>query len=135
MKRQDIELGPEAGAGPASEHRELPTVLAVGDIEEWRRHGGDIPADSKLAFTDFGSVTAELFQVMAPTLVLSPLLARGFDCIDLAQVLHSLGYKGRYRAIAERLPDPAMIRCEIAGLCPNLDFDIIVLPPRTARTH
>ncbi|MGI1661871.1 hypothetical protein ACRDNQ_06500 [Palleronia sp. KMU-117] len=135
MKRQDLGLGPEAGAGPASENRELPTVLAVGDIEEWRRHGGDIPADSRLAFTDFGSVTPELFQVMAPTLVLSPLLARGFDCIDLSQVLHALGFKGRYRAIAEHLPDPEMIRREIAGLCPGLDFDVIVMPPRSSLTH
>jgi hypothetical protein len=135
MKRQDFDLTTEVGAGPASENHQTPTVLAVGDIDEWRRRGGDIPADSRLAFTDFRSVTAELLQIMAPTLVLSPLLARGFDCIDLAQVLHAIGYRGRYRAVADILPDPGMIRREIAVLCPGLDFDVIVVAPRTTATH
>jgi hypothetical protein len=135
MKRQDFELATEVGAGPASDNLQTATVLAVGDIDEWRRHGGDLPADSRLAFTDFRSVTAELFQVMAPTLVLSPLLARGFDCIDLAQVLHAMGYRGRYRAVADLLPDPGMIRREIATICPGLDFDVIVMPSRTTLAH
>lgn len=135
MKRQDFDLGSEVGAGPASENRQTPTVLAVGDIDEWRRHGGDLPADTRLAFTDFRSVTAELFEIMAPTLVLSPLLARGFDCIDLAQVLHGIGFRGRYRAVADLLPDPGMIRREIAGICPGLDFDVVMMRPRMAPTH
>lgn len=135
MKRQDFDLGSEVGAGPASENRQTPTVLAVGDIDEWRRHGGDLPADTRLAFTDFRSVTAELFEIMAPTLVLSPLLARGFDCIDLAQVLYGIGFRGRYRAVADLLPDPGMIRREIAGICPGLDFDVVMMRPRMAPTH
>jgi hypothetical protein len=135
MKRQDFELATGVGAGPSSDNYQTATVLAVGDIDEWRRHGGDLPANSRLAFTDFRSVTAELFQVMAPTLVLSPLLARGFDCIDLAQVLHGMGYRGRYRAVADILPDPGMIRREIAAICPGLDFDVIVMPPRPALAH
>lgn len=135
MKRHDMEYGPDAGVGPASESRQAATVLAVGDLQEWRRSGRDIPTDSKLAFADFASVTEDLFQVIAPTLVLSPLLARGFDCIDLAQVLHVIGFKGRYRAIAEVLPDPDIIRREIEVLCPGLDFDIIVMPVRSTLTH
>lgn len=135
MRRQDLDHALDAGAGPASENRQSPTVLAVGDVQEWRRSGREIPADSKLAFADFTSVTEELFDLIAPTLVLSPLLARGFDCSDLAQVLTSLGFKGRYRAVADALPDPEMIRREIASLCPGLDFDVIVVPPQGAVTH
>lgn len=135
MKRQDLDLAPEAGAGPASEHRHPATILAVGDLQEWRRSGRDIPADGKIAFTDFRSVSEELFQLIAPHLVLSPLLARGFDCIDLAQVLHAIGFKGRYRAIAEVLPNPEIIRREIVDLCPGLDFDVIVMPARSTLTH
>lgn len=135
MRRQDLDHALDAGAGPASENRQSPTVLAVGDVQEWRRSGREIPADSKLAFADFTSVTEELFDLIAPTLVLSPLLARGFDCSDLAQVLARIGFKGRYRAVADALPDPEMIRCEIASLCPGLDFDVIVVPPQGAVTH
>jgi hypothetical protein len=135
MKRQDLDLAPEAGAGPASEHRYQTTILAVGDLQEWHRSGRDLPADGKIAFTDFGSVTEQLFQLIAPQLVLSPLLARGFDCIDLAEVLHAIGFKGRYRAIAELLPDPGIIRGEIRDLCPGLDFDVILTPARSTLTH
>jgi hypothetical protein len=135
VKRQDLDLAPEAGAGPASENRYQTTILAVGDLQEWRRSGRDLPADGKIAFTDFRSVTEELFQLIAPQLVLSPLLARGFDCIDLAEVLHAMGFKGRYRAIADILPNPEIIRREIGDLCPGLDFDVIVTPARSTLRH
>jgi hypothetical protein len=105
----------------------LPAVLAVGDTETWIRHGRQLPNDGHLVFAEFHQVTAELLSRLSPPLILSPLLARNFDCIDLAEVLWSLGYRGRYRAIDPSLPNPALIRREVRMLVPGLDFDVTTL--------
>jgi len=135
MKRQDIDLIFDAGAGPASENGTRATILAVGDLDEWTRNKGSLPVDGSLAFASFAGITPELFEIFAPEIVLSPLLARGFDCIDLAQILMSMGFRGQYRAIADGLPDPEIIRGEIRFLCPTLHFDIVSISADTARMN
>ncbi len=135
MKRQDIERNPVAGAGPSSEEYPRATVLAVGDVREWTRHRGSLPVDGNLAFTSFEGITAELFDILTPELVLSPLLARGFDCIDLAQLLSSINFLGRYRAVTDEIPNPDMVRREIRSLCPKLDFDIVMIPVKGLRIN
>ena len=135
MKRQELEQGLDAGAGPASEQQPRATILAVGDVAEWTRHRGSLPVDGSLAFSSFAGITPELFEILAPQIVLSPLLARGFDCIDLAQLLSSLGFRGQYRAITEALPDPEIIRREIRCLCPGIDFDVIQISKGDPRLN
>lgn len=102
-------------------------VLAVGDVPAWTGAGRRVPTDRHVFYAEFHQVTAELLTQVAPTLVLSPLLARRFDCVDLAQVLWTLRYRGRYRAMDKRLPDPALIAREVRMLVPGLDFDVIEL--------
>lgn len=102
-------------------------ILAVGELIEWHRSGRTAPCDESVAFAEFHEVTGALLNTVAPRYVLSPLLSRSFDCIDLAQLLVQEGYRGRYRAVATRLPDPGIIRREIRALCPELDFDVITL--------
>ena len=101
-------------------------VMAVGDVRDWLRQGRDVPLNEHLAFVEFHDITRARIEILAPRMVVSPLLAHDFDCIDLAKFLASIEYKGSYRAIASTLPNPDMIRCEIAGLCPGLDFDIML---------
>ena len=84
-----------------------------------------LQADGRVAFASFEDVNEELIARLCPTVILSPVLARNFDCIDLAQVLCRLDFRGRYRAMAEALPDPALIQQEIATMCPNLDFGVL----------
>lgn len=121
-----LDMGPRLSVVASADVR--PNVLAVGDVEEWRRRGNTLPMGSSLAFVEICEVTPELIATLAPEMVVSPLLGRGFDCIDLAQALHASGFRGRYRAMARNLPDPQMIRQEIRSLCPGLDFDILELP-------
>lgn len=101
------------------------SILAVGAPEEWKRQGKALPSHGKLAFVAFHEVTGYLLDKLNPAAVVSPVLAKGFDCIDLAQVLHSLDFKGPYRAAAPDLPKPKLIESEIAQLCPRLDFQIV----------
>ncbi len=103
------------------------TVLAVGDTREWAARGRRLPSDGHVLFVEFHEVTTDLLDQVCPRLVLSPLLARTFDCVDLAQRLGKLGYRGPYRAIDSGLPDPDLIVREVKSLVPGLDFGVV--PP------
>ena len=63
----------------------------------------------------------------APILVLSPLVTAQFDAIDLAKRLALSGYRGRCLALVDRLPDPKLIRREVAAQSPGINFDVIIL--------
>lgn len=115
------------GISPADDAARIAKVLAVGDTASWSRSGRRIPTDGSVHFAAFHEVTPVLMAEIAPRLVLSPLLARNFDCVDLAQKLAQLGYRGPYRAIDIGLPDPRMIVREIRSLVPMLDFEVLRL--------
>ena len=100
-------------------------VLAVGDATHWGAGGGRMPSDGHVVFVNFNEVSRELLEDLTPHLVVSPILARNFDCVDLAQLLGRLRFAGRYRAVGPALPDPQMITREIRSLVPGLDFDVL----------
>ena len=102
-------------------------ILAVGDTRAWHQRGRRIPSDGMVHFAEFHEVTELLLAELSPRLVLSPLLTRNFDCVDLAQRLAQLGYRGPYRAIDIGLPNPRMIVREIRSLVPTLDFEVLQL--------
>lgn len=111
-------------------------VLAVGDTREWQRLKGDIPVSSQIAFTDFPDLSSALISVMRPDLVVSPLLTSTFDCIDLSTWLASIKFQGQYRAISFDLPRPDIVIREIKSLCPDLDFDVVVMDlPNDSRLN
>lgn len=114
-----------AGADLEPTPKRRPFILAVGEVGHWRASGRDLPYDSRIGFADFHDVTRDLIATLNPEIVLSPLLCGSFDCIDLAQTLHSIGFIGRYRVIVPQLPDPGIISSEITSLCPGLDFSLI----------
>ena len=109
---------------PGDAARRDVTILAIGEPDEWRRAGGILPSENAIAFCTFEQVDEELLRRLRPTLVLSPVLARRFDCIDLATRLHELGFREKYRAIASNMPNPEIIEREIRSLCPKLDFAV-----------
>jgi hypothetical protein len=63
----------------------------------------------------------------APVLILSLLVTPGFDALDLARLLSENGYRGRYLALVDRLPNPTLIRREVAAQSPGVNFDVIIL--------
>jgi hypothetical protein len=103
-------------------------ILAIGDVSAWRLQGGLVKGTGQVAFYEFNDVTSTLLELARPPMIVSPLLTRQFDCIDLAERLSDLGYAGAYRAIAITLPAPEIVRREIRLICPNLDFDVVAWP-------
>lgn len=107
------------------EYRTATRILAVGAAEEWTRGNSHLPRPGNISFVAFSDVTALLLEQLRPETVVSPALARAFDCIDLALRLSALEFRGSYRATAFGLPKPQVIEAEIRQLCPGLDFEII----------
>ena len=101
------------------------SILAVGDPEEWVEQGNQPPRDGGLAFVSFEQLSEALLEHLSPSVVCSPVLARAFDCIDLAAVLNNFGLAGSYRAVSKEVPNPKVIEREVKQLFPRLDFQIL----------
>ena len=99
-------------------------VIAVGDPTAWREKGNRLPTKG-MAFMAFQEVCEETLRLFRPKFVFSPVLARSFDCVELAFVLKKLGFDGGYRAICQSLPRPDLIEAEVCQICPGLDFKIV----------
>ena len=126
MTREDLDLGRRKRTGFDTASDTTVAILAVGSADEWRALGNAPSGDGRIAFASFEEIREELLTRLCPTVVLSPVLALRFDCIDLAQRLYALGFTGRYRAVSDELPDPLMVEREIKHLCPGLDFAILI---------
>ena len=103
------------------------SMLVVGPVAAWRKMQKTLPDIEGIAFVEFDGLTAELLEQTKPDFILSALVSTGFDALDLARVLADLGFSGHYRAVAERLPHPSVVRAEVGAIAPDLDFDVLQL--------
>jgi hypothetical protein len=102
-------------------------ILVIGNLQSWQRDGRSVPALEGFRFAGFDELTADLLDGVLPDLVLSPLMGESFDALDVAQRLDALGYRGRYRALTNPLPEPDAIRSEVRAVAPGLDFELFVM--------
>ncbi len=100
-------------------------ILAVGCLEEWNQPGA-YTSGHAIVYLEFHQVTEDLIRQTGTGVVMSPVLARDFDCIELAIQLHNLGFEGTYRAVAKDFPKPKLIEREVAQMCPRLNFEILL---------
>ena len=112
--------------GVTTDHERSPLVKAivVGAPHEWEQQGHSLRGEG-LAFVGFHEVTQETLDHYQPSVIFSPLLAKNFDCIDLAVLLNSLGYSVEYQALAVGVPKPELIEREVRQLCTQLKFRIV----------
>lgn len=112
----------------------LPVMLVVGDLGGWRRAGRQLPSLSGFHFVGFADVTVDTLGRIRPDVILSALVTAEFDAMDLARRLADIRFAGRYRALAMSLPNPEVIRSEIAGAAEGLDFDLFLIDATALRT-
>ena len=98
-------------------------IVAVGDPSDWEAAKSPLPT-GQIAFLSFDEVTAERLGRLKPKVIYSPVLARNFDCVDLAVLLHEIGFDGVYTANGQGLPKPELIVREVRHMCPRLNFEI-----------
>ena len=99
-------------------------MLVIGQKNEWADPG--IAAEvADYYYVDFCDLDQLLMDRIKPDTVVSALFGRGFDAMDVAKQLYTIGFTGRYRALTGNLPNPEMIRREVAQVAPGLDFDVL----------
>ncbi|MEO1640150.1 MAG: hypothetical protein AAFU41_13000 [Pseudomonadota bacterium] len=108
----------------------IATTIIVGSLASWDAAGRSTQIDG-FTFVNLSDLTAALLEKLAPALIMAPLVTEEFDAIDVATALAALGYKGRFRAIADDLPNVEMIRRDVRSSVPDIDFDVLALPPTT----
>ena len=114
----------DAHASECSHEEDRAVILAVGDVGAWCNSGQRVAWRSNVVLAEFHEVTRDLLERIRPAMVVSPLLCRYFDCVDLAQVLGTLNYRGKYLALGSGLPNPGLIVREVRALVPRLDFEV-----------
>ncbi|QMU57607.1 MAG: hypothetical protein GKR98_04960 [Boseongicola sp.] len=125
MSREETQFLIGAAIPSANSDGQGITILAVGNSDEWTKLGHKLPSDDSIHFASIEQIDMDFLKQYEPSVVVSPALALGFDCIDLALALHKAKYKGQYRAVSRDLPNPKMVEAEISHLCPGLDFTIL----------
>ncbi len=107
--------------------RPTPT-LVIGDVMRWKRMRRELPVIDGFVFIDIGDLTYELLESVQPQVILSPLLSRDFDAVEIARRLNDVGYLGRYRVVTDAVPDPDIIIKDIRSVAPNLDISLLNIP-------
>ena len=103
-------------------------TLVIGNLARWNAQGRATSAFGKFRYTEFADLNRDILCKLCPSIILSPLLDDKFDVVEIADRLQKLGYRGRYRAITETMPDANMICDEIRNHAPDLDFDLLIMP-------
>lgn len=101
-------------------------ILVVGELSATGR-GAAATAAEDFRFVAFADLTAAVLDEVRPGMVLSSLVSKGYDAVDVARSLARLGFTGLYRALSPPLPDPRAVRDEVRGAAPGLDFDLIIV--------
>ena len=105
-------------------------TLVIGDLARWESEGRMKDQLGDFKFVNFTSLTAKVVKNVDPEIILSPLVADGFDAVDVAAKLIDLQFTGKYRAISDAMPDADLIRKEIRSFAPRLDFDLLLVPAK-----
>lgn len=107
------------------------SVVAIGDV----LRDCDFPlslqyARSARVLEDWKALLELLATGVSPSVVISAAVSDDVDCMDIAQLLHRFRYAGRYYVLANALPDPEVVLCELVASFPELDIEIVSVPPR-----
>ncbi|SIS73629.1 response regulator [Phaeovulum vinaykumarii] len=120
---------PPPGSKPVSDPTSGPQQRRILVVEPNQSLPAALRGVSGVAVTisRWHALDAELLAQVNPDVVMCPLFMPGHDVIDLARRLHDMGYRGALRAFCSSVPDPDLIRREVAHACPEVSFELIVL--------
>lgn len=105
----------------------FPSMLVVGNIHAWAGSDQSLPSIPGIVFVDYRDLGPHISADRQPDIILSAVVGHGFDAVELATILQTCGFRGRYRGVATSLPRPELIRGEVRTRAPDVDFDILEL--------
>ena len=128
---------PSAGIGHALRGiAGSPLTWVVGDLDRWTSRAELLPRIENVVYLDVEDLTELRLRDGHPQVIISPLIMRRTDVLEIARVLHLSQFQGRYRIIAEALPNQRMVLSEIRAVAPGVDVGIVnlmdgkTMPPR-----
>ncbi len=86
-----------------------------------------------MSLDHFLTLGATHFRRINPSIVVSPLMGKRADAMDVAQKLQALGYTGPYHAFAPRVANAGMIAHEVRTASPGIRFDLTQIPQTRRR--
>ncbi|MFO8126342.1 hypothetical protein [Yoonia sp.] len=113
------------------EYKSTRAILVIGDLARWQAQGRPTTAFDRCSFTEFGDFDDDMLHRIQPEFIFSPLIGADFDAIEVAERLQELRFAGRYRVITEDMPNTNMVRAEVHAHAPDIDFDLLIVPPIT----
>ena len=75
----------------------------------------------------FSSLEQKLVSSVAPTKVVVPLMARGFDAAEVVELLAEIGFRGAIWVLAPKLPNRRMVERELKLLAMGMQIEVIEL--------
>lgn len=75
----------------------------------------------------FSSLEQKLVSSVAPSKVVVPLMARGFDAAEVIEQLASCGYQGAVWVLAPKLPNRRMVERELRSMAQGIQIEVIEL--------
>ena len=75
----------------------------------------------------FSALEQKLVSSVAPTKVVVPLMARGFDAADVLEQLAICGYQGSVWVLAPKLPNRRMVERELKSMASGIQVEVIEL--------
>ena len=103
-------------------------TVVIGDLDRWKTEGRITLDLQEFEFIDLASLNEQTLASLQPDIILSPLFCYEFDVVDVATRLRDLGFKGRYRAIWQTVPNATIISTEVRRHAPGVDFDLLLMP-------
>jgi hypothetical protein len=70
-------------------------------------------------------LSAAMLQTVRPDVIVAPLIAGGWDLVELGEVLDGFGYRGTICALTRPLPRGDLILGELGALYPGLTFRMV----------
>jgi len=106
----------------------LKQVLFIGSSSAVQQAKENCEADTptELAMVArFSELSAQSIRALNPDLVVSNLIARDFDMLDVARMLFVAGFQGRYAVHCGDISNLSPIYDDLERECPGLDVKLI----------
>jgi len=88
----------------------------------------DGPSRQSVVLTQARMLSARMLSQVEPDAVIGPLIADGWDSLDLANTLEEMGYRGNFYILSRPLPRAELVLREVRAFCPALTISLLETP-------
>jgi len=102
-------------------------IYLVIEVPKTVGFGNALPLHVTAVPIMFSALEQKLVSSVAPTKVVAPLMARGFDAAEVIEQLAACGYQGSVWVLAPKLPNRRMVERELKSMATGIQVEIIEL--------